>query len=262
MKTDIGYLVEVSGDKALIELTVDPTKPLNDSYYPGQPGSHLKIPFRDYNIIGIISSIRMDQLGEVNNRRKIAECVLIGTLKPDGKFIRGVAIYPNVELPVHMVTTDELEKIFSTYRQYGFSFASVAENEEQRAFINTDYFFGHHLAVVGNTGCGKSCTVASILQQAIKRYPHTHIIVLDLHGEYAAAFPKDVFIIEADKVELPHWLLNFDEFIDLNVDLNELTAKNQVTVLRDAMVRARQGAEKRRETGHWSFADSRFTGLL
>ncbi len=249
MKTDIGYLIEVSGDKAFVELTADPTKPLNDSYYPGQPGSHVKIPFRDYSIIGITSSIKMDQSGELSNRHKIAECVLIGTLKPDGKFVRGVAIYPNVGLPVQMVTSDELEKIFATFRQYGFAFASVAENEQQRAFVNTNYFFGHHLAVVGNTGCGKSCTVASILQEAIKRYPHTHIIVLDLHGEYAAAFPKDVYVIEADKVELPYWLLNFDEFVDLNVDMNELTAKNQVTVLRDAMVRARQGAEKVEKLG-------------
>ncbi|MFB0509894.1 MAG: helicase HerA domain-containing protein, partial [bacterium] len=103
--------------------------------------------------------------------------------------------------------------------------------------------------MVGNTGCGKSCTIATILQQAIKKYPNTHIIVLDLHGEYAAAFPQDVFVIEADKVELPHWLLSFEEFVDLNVDLNETTAKNQITVLKDALVRARQGTNNDKKLG-------------
>jgi hypothetical protein len=249
MKTDIGYVIEVRGDKALVEMTADTTKPLIDDYYPGRPGSHLKIPFRGFSIIGISSIIKMDPQGVSGDRRKIAECILIGTLKPDGKFVRGVAMYPNVGLPAQMVTSDELDKIFAEFRHFDFSFSSVAENEQQQVYVNVDNLFGHHLAVVGNTGCGKSCTVTRILQQAIKKYPNTHIIVLDLHGEYAAAFPKDVYLIEADKVELPHWLLNFDEFIDLHVDLNEMAAKNQITVLRDAIVRARQGTDSKENLG-------------
>jgi hypothetical protein len=80
-----------------------------------------------------------------------------------------------------------------------------------------------------------------MLQQAIKKYPDTHIVVLDLHGEYAAAFPEDVLLINPEKVELPYWVLNFDEFQDLTVDLSETTAKNQTTVLRDSLLRAREG---------------------
>ncbi|MDH5186579.1 MAG: DUF853 family protein [candidate division WOR-3 bacterium] len=249
MKADIGYVIEVRGEKALVELMADTTKPLTGDYYPGQPGSHIKIPFRGYSIIGISSAIKMDSLNGSRDRRNIAECILIGTLKPDGKFVRGVAMYPNIGLSAQMVTADELEKIFAEFRHFDFSFASVADNEKQRVYVNIDHLFGHHLAVLGSTGCGKSCTVASILQQAIKKYPNTHIIVLDLHGEYAAAFPKDVHIIEADKVELPHWLLNFDEFTDLHIDLNEMTAKNQITVLRDALVRARQGTDSDKKLG-------------
>ena len=55
-ETEIGYVIEVSGDRAMVELTVDTTVPLGDDYYPGQPGSHVKIPFRDLNIIGIVCS--------------------------------------------------------------------------------------------------------------------------------------------------------------------------------------------------------------
>ena len=58
----IGYVIEVSGDKAVVELTADPTVPLEGDYYPGQPGSYVKVPFRDINIIGLISNIRMQDI--------------------------------------------------------------------------------------------------------------------------------------------------------------------------------------------------------
>lgn len=245
----IGEVIEVTGDKVLVEITADPTKPLIGDYYPGQPGTHLKITFRNHIIIGIISSIKFESPNGLRDRSKIAECILIGTLKPDHKFVRGVAMYPNIGLPAQMVTLEELDKIFAEYRHFDFSFATLADDERQRVYVNIDKLFSHHLAVLGNTGCGKSCAVAKILQQVIKKYPSTHIIVFDLHGEYAAAFPNDVSVIEADKVELPHWLLSFDEFIDLNVDLNELSAKNQITVIRDAMLRARQGTDSDQNLG-------------
>lgn len=58
-ETEIGYVIEVSGDRAVVELTVDTTSPLDGDYYPGQPGSHVKIPFRDQNIIATVANIRM-----------------------------------------------------------------------------------------------------------------------------------------------------------------------------------------------------------
>ncbi|MEO0078773.1 MAG: DUF87 domain-containing protein [candidate division WOR-3 bacterium] len=252
---DVGYVVEVNGERALVELTVDTTVPLACDYYAGQPGSHVKIPFHNQNIIGIVSSIKMlegsGHNGTQPEPRRIADCVLIGTLLENGRFARGVAVYPTVGQPVKMVTADELSGVFSEYVRYGYSFGCPTQADEQRAFVNVDRFFGQHIAVVGTTGCGKSCTVVSMLQQALRKYPNTHIIVLDLHGEYAAAFPgDDVLLIDADKVELPYWVLNFEEFCDLCVDPNEPSARNQITVLHDGLVRAREGtvgAEKLRK---------------
>jgi len=253
-ETEIGYVIEVSGDRAMVELTVDTTTPLDGDYYPGQPGSHVKIPFRDLNIIGTVANIRMlditpsirpgqEAAGETISK-KIAECLLIGTLSHKGQFNRGVAVYPNVGQKVKMIGSEELKEIFSEFVSQDFSFACLAQSEDQRAFIHVDRFFGRHTALLGTTGSGKSCTVASILQQTIKKYPDTHILVIDLHGEYAAAFPDDTQIIEADKVELPYWLLNFEEFQDLAVDVTEFTAHNQITGLRDALLQARQSTDK------------------
>ncbi len=254
-KGDIGYVIEVNGERALVELTADPTVPLENDYYPGQPGSYIKIPFREYRIIGLVSSIKIDNQVLVTGSRgrtsgaKIADCVLLGTLEKSGKFFRGVSVYPNVGQPVQMVTSEEVEQIFSEFIEFGFCFGRPSNAAGQRVYIQVNKFFGEHIAVLGATGCGKSCTVVSILQQAIRRYHHPHIIVLDLHGEYAAAFPEGVNIIQADNVELPYWLLNFDEMVDLTVDMNEPTANNQITVLRDSLMRARQAFDTRERLG-------------
>ncbi|HUV13808.1 MAG TPA: ATP-binding protein [Acidobacteriota bacterium] len=252
-EAEIGYVIEVKGDRAVVELTVDTTVPLDTNYYPGQPGSHVRIPFRDHNIIGIVANIRMlditpstrpdqEAAGETI-RKKVAECLLIGTLSHKGEFHRGVAVYPNVGQKVRMVGSDQLKQMFSEFVNQDFSFACLAQAEGQRAFIHVDRFFGRHSAILGATGSGKSCTVASILQTTIAKYQDTHILVIDLHGEYATAFPDHTQVIEADKVELPYWLLNFEEFQDLAVDVSEFTAHNQITGLRDALLHARQNTD-------------------
>ena len=242
---EIGCVVEVNGERALVELTADTTRPLVEDYYPGQPGSHVKIPFRDHHVIGIVSSIRIMN----GTSKKVADCILLGTQDSRGKFRRGVAVYPNVGQKVEMVGSDELRQVFSEYIGYDFSFGRPAHAEDQRAYVQVDRFFGQHIAVLGTTGCGKSCTVVSMLQRAIAKYPNTHIVVLDLHGEYASAFPNHVNLVDADRLELPYWMLNFDEFVDLTVDFNEPTAQNQVTVLRDALVRARHGGDTKDKLG-------------
>ncbi len=245
---DIGFVSEVNGERALVELTVDTTEPIEGDYYPGQPGTHVKIPVQDKSIVGIVSSVRMHDPKQVESRdgcapvvtgRRVADVLLAGTVDERG-FARGVALYPVAGQRVKMMRPDELGSVFSTFAATGYSFGRPALLPTHRAHVQIDRLFGQHLAVVGTTGCGKSCTVVSMLQQAAKRYPDAHIIVLDLHGEYSAAFGDETLVIEADKVELPYWLLSFDEFVDLTVDPSEPTARNQVTVLRDAIVRARQ----------------------
>ena len=85
LSTDIGYLTEISGERAVAELTVDTTVPLAENYYPGEPGSYIKVPFRDYSIVGIVSDVKIPGGGDKGGRR-VAGLVLIGTLMPDGRF--------------------------------------------------------------------------------------------------------------------------------------------------------------------------------
>ncbi len=231
----IGDVIEVHGERCVVELSVDPTVSICEGYLPGQPGSNVRIATCGESVVGIVTTARRA------GSHSIADCVLVGTLSDQGRFIRGVVTYPNIGQRVDMVGTAELSSVFSGFQGYDFAFGRSAQTATQRVYLNPNRFFSQHVAILGTTGCGKSCTVVSILQHALAKYPDTHIIVLDLHGEYSAAFPgDDVLHVEGDKLELPYWVLNFDEFQDMSIDPTEDTARNQATVLRDSLLRARQ----------------------
>ncbi len=78
--------------------------------------------------------------------------------------------------------------------------------------LDGDKFFGKHIAVVGATGSGKSCTVAKILQEGIAPSSdqrsravlnNAHIIIFDIHGEYGPALPTAVKL-SLDNLALPY----------------------------------------------------------
>ena len=88
--------------------------------------------------------------------------------------------------------------------------------------INGNRFFSKHIAVVGSTGSGKSCTVASVLQGVVGitqsknnnkgNQNNSHIVIFDIHDEYTAAFTLDkeqsftLSRLDIDSLQLPYWL--------------------------------------------------------
>ncbi len=83
------------------------------------------------------------------------------------------------------------------------------------AMIKIDELLGKHFAVLGTTGTGKSCTVALILRRILEKNPQAHILLLDVHREYANAFRDYAEVISPDNMNLPFWLLNFDEIVEI-----------------------------------------------
>ncbi|WP_412066055.1 helicase HerA domain-containing protein [Rhizobium sp. SYY.PMSO] len=80
--------------------------------------------------------------------------------------------------------------------------------------VHGDRFFNKHVAVVGASGSGKSSSVSSVLQRAVSAKTgeyqglnNSHILIFDLHSEYASAFPK-ADVITVDELVLSYWLLN------------------------------------------------------
>lgn len=114
--------------------------------------------------------------------------------------------------------------------------------------MDGDKFFGKHIGVVGSTGSGKSCTVAKILQEGIKGSDsqvkggilnNSHVIIFDLHGEYAPAFPT-ARLIDAEDLKLPYWLMNSEELEEMFIESHEQNSHNQVSQFRQAVIENKQ----------------------
>lgn len=113
------------------------------------------------------------------------------------RFQRGVESYPTIGDAVLLPTQIQLRAIveFGDNRRVKIGISPLAANAEVR--IDPDRLFGRHLAVLGNTGSGKSCSVAGLIRwsmvEARKKRdgadPNARFIVLDPNGEYCQHLP-------------------------------------------------------------------------
>ena len=242
----IGRVIEVRGDTILFEcfsLEGDnsESKELREILDDLTISSFIKIPFKDTNVIGIVTNIRVVDNpiviktgGEKTAKpgsRTIAETTLIGRLEGTGKYERGVPQIPSVNNLVYILAKEDIEHIFQEFKGDNFSFGKVSGHEDEDVYLKVNKFFGRHVAILGTTGSGKSCAVASILQSISENYEHPNIVILDIHGEYKDCFKDKAVYIPPDDIELPYWILTFDEFTDLAIDVKEFSAHNQIMIL-------------------------------
>ena len=187
-------------------------------YYVGQIGSYVLIPIGAIYVIGIVSAIKKVETREdgVSFIQFLMTVTLVGTIRK-GKYETGVSVLPTVEMVVYLLEDKDIKSIFAAYQQYNFSIGQLSLFENERAYLDPNKFFGKHLAVLGSSGAGKSYTVSSILQK-VARFPDTHIILLDLHNEYRQAFPDTGQYCEIASLELPYWLMNAEEMLEMFVE--------------------------------------------
>jgi len=239
--------VVVSINSAGLIVLIDPNitslkKELNGkTYFIGQLSTYVLIPVGNLVLVGMCSELKKEDV-TINGKptqRYLMTITLVGTVK-GGKYERGVSIYPAVDTPVYLAEDGDLAVAFSVYQRYGFSVGNLSLFETQRAYLDANKFFGKHIAVLGSSGSGKSCTVASILQK-VAMYPDTNIIILDIHNEYARAFEGKCNHIAVADFELPYWLMNFEELRETFIDENDDNAASQITVFKDLIVGSKKG---------------------
>lgn len=164
-------------------------------------------------------------------------------------FRRGVYAFPTVGDPVLLPTDQQLRNIIESgqKRRVLIGRAPLAGNAEVR--IDPDRLFGRHLAVLGNTGSGKSCTVAGIIQwslesakRATDQDVNARFIVLDPNGEYTKAFDNaEVFKGDtpAQQLKVPLWFWNSEEWCSFV----QASGKSQRPLLRRALREIRSGTD-------------------
>jgi DNA helicase HerA-like ATPase len=257
MKYQIGKVIEVRGDQIIVALIdfdeaseagvpeamiVDvPTAQGPIGLLIGQPGSFVELALPSGTLVCLVTETRMRETGitQAEERASLAEqafliertvrvlvTIPVGTLTADGEFERGANVLPTVSSPVFAVLPSTIDHIYSTHAAGNFSIGRLALLPEHQARINLDAFLGRHSAILGQTGGGKSWSVASILQK-IAGFPQSSVVVFDLHGEYTNAFGDEAEILSASGIEMPYWLMNAEELLDLMIDRAESSAPNQ-----------------------------------
>lgn len=271
--TVIGYVVDVQGNMLTASLVEDdqgraPTVTIGDEdILVGQIGSYVAIRQNDVNIIAIVTRMTEQEAlaaptietpGEDTARlsfaKRIARLTPIGSIRADGQFDRGVGRYPTTGAEVHAVGSTDIAKMFERFQAKGFSVGTVATHPSLKVCLDPSNLFGRHFAILGQTGSGKSWTVAALVQRAVAVMPRAHIIILDLHGEYCwkredgarhyAFADAMVRHVDARELEIPYWLMTYAELCDLLIDHTDFSAHNQVAAFRDVLgrLRAAEGA--------------------
>jgi hypothetical protein len=240
----LGVVVEVSSSSVVVLLDreiTNMTKKIGErTYYIGQIGSYVLIPIGAVYIIGMVSAVKKEESAEDGGAsgRYLMTVTLVGTIRK-GKYETGVSILPTVDIVVYLLEDKDIKSVFAAFQQYNFSIGQLSQFENERAYLDPNRFFGKHLAVLGSSGAGKSYTVASILQK-VSRFPDTHIILLDLHNEYRQAFPETGQYCEIASLELPYWLMNAEEMLEMFVEPTDENASVQGTVLQDLIYAAKK----------------------
>jgi DNA helicase HerA-like ATPase len=254
----IGRIVSVTGSKAIVLLdnTLD-RRPTAPSQRP-EMGTLLAIEQSNTVVLAIVSalSVPVPAQRESENEIWIAELGLVGELwkSKDGKtgsFNRGVTIYPSLGDRVRVASKAELEWAFCGDPRTSVRVGSIRQDSSIPAMVRVDDLLGKHFAILGTTGTGKSCTTALILRSILQKNPAAHVVLLDPHNEYATAFSEWGEVISPRTLQLPFWLLTFEELVEVLMG-DAQARKAEVEILQElipvAKSRYSSGRSKLNET--------------
>jgi hypothetical protein len=262
--TLIGYVVDVKSGALTVALNEDeqgnaPTVTIGDEdVLVGQPGTYVAVYQASTKILGLVTRmtetekvppLAQGEIAEdavrVTHAQRVISLIPLGIINADGHFDRGVSVYPTTGAEVHAVGTKDVSAIFEKYRSKGYSVGVLSSHTSLDVCLDPTPLFGRHFTVLGQTGSGKSWTVANLVQRAVAVMPKAHIIILDMHGEYCwkdddgkrqSTFSDEtVRYVDARDLEIPYWLMTYAELCDLLIDRTEREAHNQTAYFRDVL---------------------------
>jgi hypothetical protein len=284
-KRAIGKIVSVAADRFVVEMHAGTDNftvvGFDDVHYVARLGSFLMIPTQTEYVVAEVVGLRESDSSvskggasglDKASSSKFLDVVPVGMLpqQTSGRFRFGVSIFPSLYADALYALGQELDRIFDTdqpseavpvddkgippipaeatrYKAISIGQSVVFQGYDVK--IQVDSFFGGHAAILGNTGSGKSCTVATILQSLFEKADEFNargatFFIFDVNGEYEKALVplsgktgievKELTLdgtATAGKFRLPHWFLDVSEW-ELLLQASERT---QLPVLRAAL---------------------------
>lgn len=190
----------------------------------------------------------------------IVKITLIGTLldkfgTKENVFKRTLESVPEITAQCYVMSNEDLSNFMSVLsvnaegKDNSLKIGNYTLNKEAIAYLDGNKLFQKHAVIVGSTGSGKSCTVATLIEE-IAKLQSSNAVVFDIHGEYEPiigenikhykiAGPSDN--VEDEFIYLPYWLLTYEEMTSMMIDRSDNNAPNQ------AMIFSRTVLECKRE---------------
>lgn len=185
-------------------------------------------------------------LGEIEDiSEKIIKVGFLGEIS-NGRFIGGVIRKPTLSSAIRIITKEELALIIGEDKPGSMVLGVSPLYDDCQIRVDINDLFSNHMAIFGNTGSGKSCGVARLLQNVFNNpsfLPYkSNFFIFDAYGEYHNAF-KDINKINPNlhfkyyttnkteaveqRLRIPLWLLNVDDLALLLA----ATSHSQLTII-------------------------------
>jgi len=240
----IGIVVEIAGSGSQIRMDAKTVAGLQSHADPsiamsGQVGSQIKTAVGKSWLIANVRTLKAGEAGEL-----VAHVDFLGEGNRDsaGKmtnFRRGVTRYPIPGAEVFPVSTEDMRAIFAASDEPHIEIGTVYPTDDIRGALYVDPMLGKHFAVLGSTGTGKSTSVSLILHRISELSPEGHIVMIDPHGEYSAAFKGCGELFNVDNLQLPYWLMNFEEHCEVLLTTHGSERQRDADILAKCLLAAR-----------------------
>jgi hypothetical protein len=226
----LGRVTKVEAGRVLVALTDD------EAVQRATVSALVALHAGDGFLMGIIDTLVCSETSD----RVIAHLMPVGAFHPSagggGTFRVGAAHQPRIHAGCYLVEGEDLRRLMDCISddvlpEERLILGRYGDNDGAEAVANGNRMFQRHLAILGNSGAGKSWAVALLLERAA-RLQNASLVVLDLHGEYGPLAeggiatrlrlggPADFVDAGDDLIYLPFWLFEIDELalIVLNAD--------------------------------------------
>lgn len=250
---EIGRVMNVGSSVAVIQISK--TLIRNNELNKAQIGTILKILTTKSIVVAMVSSLKVGSNddegmsdGCVANLNILGEITTNPTTK-ETKFFRGVRSFPVIGEPVYNMSPTDLQLIFNKEDTPCIEVGRLQQDNSIVAKVRTDDLLSKHFAIIGSTGSGKSCTVALVLQAILKKNSMAHVVLFDPHNEYSKSFGNMAEVISNDTLDLPIWMFDFVETVELLASDIEDQAREEEEVLHDVLLKAKRLFDRSQKNG-------------
>lgn len=205
-------------------------------------------------LIGMVNKI-IRKFGEIVDdsdeieKDDIVKITLIGTLLDklgarENVFKRTLESVPEITAQCYVMSNEDLSNFMSVLsvnaegKDNSLKIGNYTLNKEATAYLDGNKLFQKHAVIVGSTGSGKSCTVATLIEE-IAKLQSSNAVVFDIHGEYKPIKGENIKHYKIagpsddtgdEFIYLPYWLLTYEEMISMMIDRSDNNAPNQAMI--------------------------------